>query len=381
MHPSLGKDYMKGSTTNNKICREPLHQPLPPLASNHQMRKLRNFKVKGIQNGSQAGNVRLKLTKDPTPPSKESRVSITTGDYKPSPPKEPTKRTAPYSNFQKFKMLEQSSQPPPRNTSLLQAFKLVSSDEGHQKIEGLNIIQKLSVTKPQLLNSNLKDIKVAVNKELSAIRLDVSVAAINCMESLFSQLKSSMLDDQDECLLGLLLKAGKSTSTIMRKVDKALSTALEFLTPECVLANFPTIALTNTNSAVRECAAKFFRLSVEQMGASQILWSAWNVKKKALPVLSTLVEDPIPEVRQHGLILLKNFRKHPSFLDMMVKYVSPENMAGIIKIIFEERMPKKTAPKEPWQSEAVWQLLNLSENVSEMSLFRHEIPGSLCGWS
>ncbi|CAH2295912.1 FAM179B [Pelobates cultripes] len=345
------------------------------------MRKLMNFKVKGIQNRSRAGNIRLKLTKDPMPPCKESRASITAGDFKPSPPKEPPKRTASHPKFHKIKMLEQSSQPPPRNDSLSQAFKLVSSDDGRQKIEGLNIIQKLSVTKPQLLNSNLKDIKVAVNKEVSGIRLDVSLAAINCVKSLFSQLKSSMLDDLDECLMGLLLKAGKSTSTIMRKVDKALSTALESLTPECVLANFPTIALTNTNSAVRECAAKFFRLSVEQMGASHILWSAWEIKKKVLPVISTLVEDPIPEVRQHGLILLKNFRKHPSFLDIMVKYVSPENMAALRKIIFEEGVPKKTAPKEPWQSEAVWQLLNLSENLSEMSSFRDEIPGSLCGWS
>ncbi|CAH2293557.1 Hypothetical predicted protein [Pelobates cultripes] len=165
------------------------------------MRKRRDFKVKGIQNGSQVGNVRLKLTKDSMPPCKESRVSITAGDFKPSPPKEPSRRTAPDPKFHKVKMLEQ---PPPRNASLLKAFKLVSSDEGRQKIEGLNIIQNLSVTKPQLLNANLKDIKEAVNKEVSGIRLDVSVAAINCMESLFCQLKSSTLDDQDECLLGLL---------------------------------------------------------------------------------------------------------------------------------------------------------------------------------
>ncbi|CAH2293555.1 TOG array regulator of axonemal microtubules 1 [Pelobates cultripes] len=381
LYLSLGKDYMKSSTTNNKVSKESSYQPLPPIVSSHQMQKRRDFKVKGIQSGSQAGNIHLKLPKDAMPPYKESRISITAGDFKPSPPKEPSRRTAPHPKLHKVKMLEQPSQPPPRKASLSKAFKMVSSDEGRQKIEGLNIIQKLSVTKPQLLHANLKDIKEAVNKEVSNIRLDVTVAAINCLESLFCQLKSSMLDDQDECLLGLLLKAGISTSTIIRKVEKALYTALDSLTPECVLANFPTIALINTNDGVRECAAKFLRLSVERMGASHILCGAWDVKKKVLPAISTLVEDSVPEVRQHGLILLKNFRKHPSFLDMMMKYDSPENMAAIIKIIFEERAPKKTAPKEPCQSEAVRQLLTLSENLSEMSLFRHEIPGSLCGWS
>ncbi|CAH2293556.1 Hypothetical predicted protein [Pelobates cultripes] len=145
LFPSLGKDYIKSYITNNKVSKESSHQPLPPLASSNQMRKRRDVKVKGIQTGSQVGNVCLKLTKPHMPLCKESRVSITAGDFKPSPPKEPSRQIAPRSKFHKVKMVEQPSQPPPRNASLLKAFKLVSSDEGRQKIEGLNIIQNLSL--------------------------------------------------------------------------------------------------------------------------------------------------------------------------------------------------------------------------------------------
>ncbi|CAH2305569.1 TOG array regulator of axonemal microtubules 1 [Pelobates cultripes] len=340
------------STTNSSTSIKDLHHPLPPLSSSlhdemgTSLKKSVHIMEKGTGNGLKRNKMNFPCNKYTKPVCKESELFVVAVGLIPSPPEKPPRRGASNPRICKTRVLEQSVPPKPFNSIVPEALESINSDKWQIKVAGLNDIQQLAATHPLLLKPHVNSIREAVNREVLSLIPVVSKAAIQCMESLFCHLTSCMLENLDQCLMGLLLKAGRPGSVLHHKVDMAILKALENITPERLLCNFPSIVLSNRNNAVRVYAAKFLRILVERVGLDQILFGAWDAQKKVLPALVTLVKDNDLDVKHHGLKMLCELQRKTGFLNIMEKYVSQANMAVVCDIISKKHSKRQTTKQQ-----------------------------------
>ncbi|KAL2090982.1 hypothetical protein ACEWY4_013245 [Coilia grayii] len=112
--------------------------------------------------------------------------------------------------------------PHPEQT-LLQAFRLLSTDDWEKKVEGLNSIRRLCTHHTEVLLPRLHDLCLAVTKEVKNLRSVVSRVAMLTLARLFTNLGQGMDPEVEGTAQVLLQKAGEANSFIREDAEMALS--------------------------------------------------------------------------------------------------------------------------------------------------------------
>ncbi|XP_076869967.1 TOG array regulator of axonemal microtubules protein 1-like isoform X2 [Brachyhypopomus gauderio] len=181
--------------------------------------------------------------------------------------------------------------------ALAQSFRMLSSNDGEKKIEGMMFIRRLAQYHSVVLGSRLHDVCIVLIQEVRNLHSRVSRTAVVSLRELYSSLQKGMDQEVEATAKVLLHKAVASNAFIRQDVDTALESMVQNCTPIRSMNALLAGGLCHQNAAVRKCTARHLATLVEKIGAGRLLSGAKNVTARIIPAVSKLAQDSSQETR------------------------------------------------------------------------------------
>ncbi|XP_071595944.1 TOG array regulator of axonemal microtubules protein 2 [Heliangelus exortis] len=237
---------------------------------------------------------------------------------------------------------------------LLEALKLLRSDDWEQKMKGLHSIRALAVYHSEVLLHRLCDVSLATTKEVNSLRSQVSGFAIRTLGELFRTLKKQMDPRVDGIARALLQKMGDSNKFIQEAANESLEMMVVNVTPGRAMSALIANGVQHRNVLVRKCAARHLLTLVERMGAEKLLSGTCQSTEGLLGTLVRLAQDCHQDTRCYGWKMLNILMGHQKF-DWYLKESDPSRdlekiMATLKKKGLEDLKCKPPSAKDPRKS-------------------------------
>ncbi|XP_076868644.1 uncharacterized protein LOC143519267 isoform X1 [Brachyhypopomus gauderio] len=213
--------------------------------------------------------------------------------------------------------------------ALAQSFRMLNSNDGEKKIEGLMLIRRLAQYHSDVLGSRLHDVCIVLIQEVRNLHSHVSRTAVVSLRELYSSLQKGMDQEVEATAKVLLHKAAASNGVIRQDVDTALDSMVQNCTPIRSMNALLAGGLRHQNAAVRKCTARHLANLVEKIGAGRLLSGAKNVTAQIIPAVSKLAQDSSQETRCFGRRMLQFLSSHHNFDKMVEKYIPAKDRATI----------------------------------------------------
>ncbi|XP_076868388.1 uncharacterized protein LOC143519147 isoform X2 [Brachyhypopomus gauderio] len=220
--------------------------------------------------------------------------------------------------------------------ALAQSFRMLSSNDGEKKIEGLMFIRRLAQHHSVVLGSRLHDVCIVLIQEVRNLHSRVSRTAVVSLRELYSSLQKGMDQEVEATAKVLLHKAAASNAFISQDVDTALESMVQNCTPIRSMNALLAEGLCHQNAAVRKCTARHLATLVEKIGAGRLLSGAKNITARIIPAVSKLAQDSSKETRCFGRRMLLFLSSHHDFDKMVEKYIPAKDRATI-RVLTKER--------------------------------------------
>ncbi len=165
------------------------------------------------------------------------------------------------------------------------------------KMEGLNLIRRLTMSHPEESTGQMHTVVVAVLNEVKNLRSSVSKLAIMCMADMFQELHQAMDKDLDQICKILVPKGGESNAFIREDVDKALDSMVQNVSPQRALCALINAGSSHKSANVRKATAMHLGRLVEKMGPGRVLSGVKDITDKILPTAARLALDNAQETR------------------------------------------------------------------------------------
>ncbi|KAL2090984.1 hypothetical protein ACEWY4_013247 [Coilia grayii] len=223
--------------------------------------------------------------------------------------------------------------PHPEQT-LLQAFRLLSTDDWEKKVEGLNSIRRLCTHHTEVLLPRLHDLCLAVTKEVKNLRSVVSRVAMLTLAHLFTNLGQGMDPEVEGTAQVLLQKAGEANSFLREDAEMALSHMVLCVSPSRSMAALINTGLKHRCAAVRSSAAQHLGVLAEAVGSSRLLSGRKELTDRFVHAISCFALDSAQEVRwTHARDTLALLASHPDIIKMVEKFAPKRDQNSIKDII------------------------------------------------
>ncbi|XP_075714123.1 TOG array regulator of axonemal microtubules protein 1-like [Rhinoderma darwinii] len=228
------------------------------------------------------------------------------------------------------KQLKRLSQP---KMAVAEALSLLEDADWKKKISGIDTILSLISFHREAALLLIRQLRTAVMKEVTNLRSAVSLAAIKCLDMMFSTLQTHMDCDLHQTVRVLLQKAGESNTFIREAADSALSSMVDNVSPGHALTALIEGGLCHKNSTVRSTTVKHLAGLVDRMGPEFFLSGRKGITDRAIPAVAKSVQDRCPEARMYGREILSSLAPHPRLGTMLAKYVPPKNLPAIMILL------------------------------------------------
>lgn len=229
--------------------------------------------------------------------------------------------------------------------SLYQIFKLLSSDDWEKKIDGLTSIQDLARSRPEVLKTTLREVCIAVIKEVKNLRSLVSCTAMATLGEMYAHLQRTMDDMVEEIGRVLIVKASESNAFIQQQANLTLDTLVENCSPGRTMHMLLNAGLSHRSAAARTSAAQHLSQLYNILGATRTLTSAKNFTKCFLIAVSKLCVDAATDVRHHGYDIVQNMCTHSAFQMQWKKSVPEKDRRSLEGLVRKLKTAKRACNK------------------------------------
>ncbi|KAJ8337314.1 hypothetical protein SKAU_G00385360 [Synaphobranchus kaupii] len=198
--------------------------------------------------------------------------------------------------FTHLKQLELQHINNPRK-ALAQGLELFTLEDWEKTITGLNIINSIVQSHPDILVPRLHDICLALILEVTNLRSCVSRVAVSTLGMMYTQLQKKMDPEVELTAVALLQKVGIANEFIRQDIDAALDSMVRNCTATYVIKGLLAGGMRHLNSMVRKCASQRLLNLAERTDAARLLSDTRGITEYILPTAARLAQDPSQEVR------------------------------------------------------------------------------------
>ncbi|KAJ8337318.1 hypothetical protein SKAU_G00385380 [Synaphobranchus kaupii] len=195
-----------------------------------------------------------------------------------------------------LKQLELQHMNNPRK-ALAQGLELLTLEDWEKTITGLNIINSIVQSHPDILVPRLHDICLALILEVTDLRSCVSRVAVSTLGMMYTQLQKKMDPEVELTAVALLQKVGIANEFIRQDIDAALDSMVQNCTATYVIKGLLAGGMRHLNSMVRKCASQRLLNLAERTDAARLLSDTRGITEYILPTAARLAQDPSQEVR------------------------------------------------------------------------------------
>ncbi|KAJ8337317.1 hypothetical protein SKAU_G00385370 [Synaphobranchus kaupii] len=181
--------------------------------------------------------------------------------------------------------------------ALAQGLELFTLEDWEKTITGLNIINSIVQSHPDILVPRLHDICLALILEVTNLRSCVSRVAVSTLGMMYTQLQKKMDPEVELTAVALLQKVGIANEFIRQDIDAALDSMVRNCTATYVIKGLLAGGMRHLNSMVRKCASQRLLNLAERTDAARLLSDTRGITEYILPTAARLAQDPSQEVR------------------------------------------------------------------------------------
>ncbi|XP_064203572.1 vinexin isoform X3 [Anguilla rostrata] len=184
--------------------------------------------------------------------------------------------------------------------ALAQGLELLGMDDWEKTITGLNIINSVVQSHPDILVPRLHDVCHTLILEVMNLRSCVSRVAVSTLGMMYAQLQKKMDAELEVTAAALLQKVGIANEFIRQDVDAALDSMVQNCSVAFVIKALLAGGLRHLNSVVRKCASQHLLNLVEMTDAARLLSDTRGITECILPTAARLAQDASQEVSGAG---------------------------------------------------------------------------------
>ncbi|NXG10183.1 TGRM2 protein, partial [Sakesphorus luctuosus] len=208
---------------------------------------------------------------------------------------------------------------------LLSALTWLSSNNWELKEKGLLSIKCLAISHSEVLLCRLREISLAVTKEVTNLRSKVSRSAIITLGELFMTFKKDMDSQVNEVVQVLLQMVWNSPEFIQKAASQTLGIVVENVTPSRAMTALMDSGVQHRHVLVRKCAAKHLLTVIEKIGATKL--AGIPVRAEKLVRLAVkLAQDCHKDTRYSGWKMLHILMDHQKFKRLLKQSVSAHDL-------------------------------------------------------
>ncbi|XP_022090984.1 TOG array regulator of axonemal microtubules protein 1-like isoform X2 [Acanthaster planci] len=221
---------------------------------------------------------------------------------------------------------------------LQDALKLLGNEDWEAKMDGLQIVRRLSTFHQEEVIGQMHTVVVAVLNEVKNLRSSVSKMAIMTMGDMFQELQQALDKELEQICKILMPKAGESNAFIREDVDKALDSMVQNVSPQRALCALISAGVSHKNQTVRKTTAMHLNTLVDRMGPGRLLSGVKDITDKILPAAASLALDNGQETRFYARKMLYSMIHHESFNKLIEKYVPAKDLRSLKEVLENLRL-------------------------------------------
>ncbi|KAM9255874.1 TOG array regulator of axonemal microtubules protein 2-like, partial [Cariama cristata] len=216
---------------------------------------------------------------------------------------------------------------------LLKALTWLGSDNWEQKVKGLFSVRRLAVCHSEVLLCRLREVSLAVTKEVKNFHSKVSHCAIGTLGELFRTMKKHMDCEVDEVARVLLQKMGDSRKFIQKAADQSLRIMVGSVTPARAMTALMASGVQHRHVLVRKCAAEHLLTAMEHVGAEKLLSGTRDSTELLVRTLVKLAQDCHQDTRCYGRKMLSLLMSHRKFHGYLKQSVPSRDLIDVLETI------------------------------------------------
>ncbi|XP_064260529.1 TOG array regulator of axonemal microtubules protein 2-like isoform X2 [Passer domesticus] len=215
--------------------------------------------------------------------------------------------------------------------ALQEALSLLGSDDWEQKKKGLLNITLLAESHSEVLLCRLREICLAVTREVTNLRSNVSCSAIVTLGELFAILGKDMDSEVDQIAAVLLHMLRNSPEFIQKAACQSLGMMVENVTPTRAMTALMDNGVKSRYVPARKCTAELLLSLMEKMGVTKL--AGTPRAERLAQVAGTLAQDSHKDTRHYGQEMVKMLLSNQKFKKLLEQSLSTHDLEDILKRI------------------------------------------------
>ncbi|XP_064262058.1 TOG array regulator of axonemal microtubules protein 2-like [Passer domesticus] len=215
--------------------------------------------------------------------------------------------------------------------ALQEALSLLGSDDWERKKKGLLNITLLAESHSQVLLCRLREICLAVTREVTNLRSNVSCSAIVTLGELFAILGKDMDSEVDQIAAVLLHMLRNSPEFIQKAACQSLGMMVENVTPTRAMTALMDNGVKSRYVPARKCTAQLLLSLMEKMGVTKL--AGTPRAERLAQVAGTLAQDSHKDTRHYGQEMVKMLLSNQKFKKLLEQSLSTHDLEDILKRI------------------------------------------------
>ncbi|XP_064262964.1 TOG array regulator of axonemal microtubules protein 2-like isoform X2 [Passer domesticus] len=215
--------------------------------------------------------------------------------------------------------------------ALQEALSLLGSDDWERKKKGLLNITLLAESHSEVLLCRLREICLAVTREVTNLRSNVSCSAIVTLGELFAILGKDMDSEVDQIAAVLLHMLRNSPEFIQKAACQSLGMMVENVTPTQAMTALMDNGVKSRYVPARKCTAELLLSLMEKMGVTKL--AGTPRAERLAQVAGTLAQDSHKDTRHYGQEMVKMLLSNQKFKKLLEQSLSTHDLEDILKRI------------------------------------------------
>ncbi|XP_064262010.1 TOG array regulator of axonemal microtubules protein 2-like isoform X2 [Passer domesticus] len=215
--------------------------------------------------------------------------------------------------------------------ALQEALSLLGSDDWERKKKGLLNITLLAESHSEVLLCRLREICLAVTREVTNLRSNVSCSAIVTLGELFAIMGKDMDSEVDQIAAVLLHMLRNSPEFIQKAACQSLGMMVENVTPTRAMTALMDNGVKSRYVPARKCTAELLLSLMEKMGVTKL--AGTPRAERLAQVAGTLAQDSHKETRHYGQEMVKMLLSNQKFKKLLEQSLSTHDLEDILKRI------------------------------------------------
>lgn len=200
-----------------------------------------------------------------------------------------------------------------------------------QTMTGLQSFVRLIRFHPELVETNIHPLSVALCKHVKNLRSQVSRSACEACGEFFATHSKYLEPEIDDMAITLLNRTADTNKFLRADASKALNAMCDHMPANKIIQAIVTRGATHPNAIVRTASANLLNRVVGRLGCDKLFAMSRECREKLILAAANLMMEGSLETRNHAKMLFKQLSPHPLYHKTILEVIPPRTYRNIEK--------------------------------------------------